>query len=366
MKRICLAAVITLTLLVFCQCTSCSSQDKEEEVHELSSPEFCSLSINVEGQGVTRPAPGTHEYSKGEEITVTVTPTAGWKFSHWEGDASGNSTTTTVTMDSDRSVTAYFRQVPVAFNLNITIDGQGTTEPSPGMYDYEIGTEVEVTASPVQGWEFAHWQGDAAGNSLTTIVTMDKDKDIIAYFEPAMYTLRIEIDGEGTTSPASGTYEYDKNVEVTVTASPATGWVLEGWEGDVSGTSSSVTTTMNSDKTITARFRQVGNVRITYIFYDGLVPSVESDEYVEITNLGDSAQDISGWVLIDGSDGEPSFTFPAYVIEPGETIRVYTNEIHAEWGGFSFNYGRAIWDNSSPDTAILYDSSGNEVSRKSY
>ena len=108
------------------------------------------------------------------------------------------------------------------------------------------------------------------------------------------------------------------------------------------------------------------NVQITYIFYDGLVPRVESDEYVEITNLGDQPQDLVGWVLMDISEGYPSFTFPSYILAPGESIRVYTNEYHPEWGGFSFEYGRAVWNNSEPDVAVLYDSQGKEVSRRSY
>jgi len=70
------------------------------------------------------------------------------------------------------------------------------------------------------------------------------------------------------------------------------------------------------------------NVQIAYIFYDGKVPRVESDEYVEIVNLGDEPQDLTGWVLKDISDGYPTFTFPPYILKPGERIRVYTNEIH--------------------------------------
>ncbi len=69
---------------------------------------------------------------------------------------------------------------------------------------------------------------------------------------------------------------------------------------------------------------------------------------------------------MDIDEGYPSFTFPSYILEPGESIRVYTNEIHPEWGGFSFGYGSAVWNNSSPDTAVLYDAQGVEVSRKSY
>ncbi len=108
------------------------------------------------------------------------------------------------------------------------------------------------------------------------------------------------------------------------------------------------------------------DVQITYIFHDGLVFRTESDEYVEITNLGDQAQDLAGWMLKDISEGYPSFTFPSYILAPGKSIRVYTNEYHPEWGGFNFEYGRAIWNNSEPDIAVLYNNQEEEVSRKSY
>ena len=111
---------------------------------------------------------------------------------------------------------------------------------------------------------------------------------------------------------------------------------------------------------------EVSDVEITYIFYDGLVPRVESDEYVEITNLGDQPQDLAGCVLIDESEGYPSFTFPSYILAPGRSTRVYTNEDHPEWGGFSFEYPKAVWNNTEPDVAVLYDSQGKEVSRRSY
>jgi endonuclease YncB( thermonuclease family) len=110
----------------------------------------------------------------------------------------------------------------------------------------------------------------------------------------------------------------------------------------------------------------VENVQSTYIFYDGLVPNVESDEYVEITNLGDQPRDLAGCVLIDIDEGYPSFTFPSYILAPGESIRVYTNEYHPEWGGFSFEYSQAIWNNTEPDVAVLYDNQGNILSQMSY
>ncbi len=128
----------------------------------------------------------------------------------------------------------------------------------------------------------------------------------------------------------------------------------------------SPTPTDNSEIVITDPPPGVANVQITHIHYDGAVYRVESDEYVQITNLGTASQNLSGWTLKDISEGYPSLTFSSYVLAPNESIRVYTNEYHPEWGGFSFDSGKAVWNNSSPDTAVLRDSSGQEISRKSY
>jgi hypothetical protein len=107
-------------------------------------------------------------------------------------------------------------------------------------------------------------------------------------------------------------------------------------------------------------------VWIDCIFYDGMVYRVESDEYVQITNFSTVAQDLAGWRLVDISEGSPSLVFPPFILGPGDSIRVYTNEYHPEWGGFSFAHGQAVWNNEEPDVAALYDAQGQEVSRKSY
>jgi len=107
-------------------------------------------------------------------------------------------------------------------------------------------------------------------------------------------------------------------------------------------------------------------LKISCIFCDGVVPTSESDEYVQITNTGGSSADIGGWTLTDIPDGTPTFQFLSMILNVGASIRVYTNEVHPESGGFSFGRGTSIWNNSTPDEAGLYDGSGVLVSRKSY
>ncbi len=79
--------------------------------------------------------------------------------------------------------------------------------------------------------------------------------------------------------------------------------------------------------------------------------------------LPDEPLDETRMKPLPGQQGKP---LPC-VLNPGQSVLVFTNEIHCLWGGFSFNYGSGnIWNNREPDTAVLYNARGEEVSRRSY
>lgn len=103
---------------------------------------------------------------------------------------------------------------------------------------------------------------------------------------------------------------------------------------------------------------------IQFIFFDGVVPRVESDEYAEIANVGTAPVDLGGWRLNAGNPDQ-DFWFPSFVLQPGQVCRVYTNEHHPEHCGFSFGSGKALWNNKG-DCGYLYDASGTEISRYCY
>lgn len=116
----------------------------------------------------------------------------------------------------------------------------------------------------------------------------------------------------------------------------------------------------------TATPQQTGTpkVVISYVFYDGEVYRTEDDEYAVITNTGNAPQNLGGW-LLNAGDPYQDFRFPNYTLNPGASVRVYTNEVHPETGGFSFGIGRAIWNNQG-DCGYLYDTGNNEVAEYCY
>ncbi|MDY6986722.1 MAG: choice-of-anchor U domain-containing protein [Thermodesulfobacteriota bacterium] len=219
------------------------------------------LTMAVEGQGTTVPETGDHLYDMGTEVAITATPAEGWYFSSWTGEvADPNAPSTTVTLDTDKTVTAVFTDQVPTFTLTMAVEGNGTTTPEVGEHTYNLDDVVDITATPAEGWYFGGWTGDVADpDASETTVTMDDNKTVTATFtdEPPVvdYTLTVEVVGEGTVTldPTGGTYE--EGTVVTVIAAAETDWTFDLWTGDVANPyAASSTVTMDADKSITATF----------------------------------------------------------------------------------------------------------------
>ena len=222
-----------------------------------SPPPQQTLTMAKSGEGSTSPSIGSHSYNQGSKVNISASPASGWRFTHWIGDvANNNSASTTVTMSTDKTVTAVFEKIPT-YTLTIAINGEGTVSPAAGSYTHQQNTTVTLSATPADGWRFVNWTGGVTDpNSVTTTVIMTGDKTVTANFAPRdSFNLTINIEGEGTTSPRAGTRTYSRNTEVEVTATPATGYKFYRWIGDVRDPNSATTTViMDDDKEITACF----------------------------------------------------------------------------------------------------------------
>ncbi len=224
------------------------------------------LTIGIVGAagGTTDPEPGTYAYADGATPVITATVTnPDWRFAGWTGDIGGadpNTLELGVTMDQARSVTANFEEIP-EYTLTMAVNGNGSTSPAIGAYTYTDGEVVTLIATPAAGNSFDGWTGDigaANPNQLTIEVTMDQDRDITANFSVIVEReLVVAVSGDGTTTPAAGTYTYLDGAEVTIGATPDAGWVFDGWTGDIGGADPNVVplvVTMDQDRNITANF----------------------------------------------------------------------------------------------------------------
>ena len=80
------------------------------------------MAENTTDCGTTDPAVGAHAYEEDEVVPVSATAYAGCVFDNWTGDLSGSTNPTSITMDSDKSVTVNFSTIPTAFLVDGDFD----------------------------------------------------------------------------------------------------------------------------------------------------------------------------------------------------------------------------------------------------
>ncbi|MFY7711017.1 InlB B-repeat-containing protein [Tenacibaculum sp. MEBiC07804] len=85
------------------------TMDADKTVTANFSPIQRTLTVNAANGSVTAsPNPVNGTYDDGTVVTLTAVPDSGYQFDSWSGDATGNTTQITVTMDGDKTVTASF------------------------------------------------------------------------------------------------------------------------------------------------------------------------------------------------------------------------------------------------------------------
>jgi uncharacterized repeat protein (TIGR02543 family) len=141
------------------------------------------LTVNAVNGTVSK-APDQTRYNHGSNVVLTATPAAGYVFSSWSGDATGTTNPLTVSMTSNKNITANFTAIPVnSFTLTVNAVN-GSVAKVANQPTYTSGSTVVLTATPAAGYTFSSWSGDATGSVNPLTVTMNANKNITANFTP--------------------------------------------------------------------------------------------------------------------------------------------------------------------------------------
>lgn len=247
--------------------------------------------------------PETSQFEEGKTVVLNAIPSEEYTFFNWVG-VTGSGSSTSIVMDSDKTITAVFTKKRYA--LNLSIEGEGNVDEAiikPGVKtDYDSGTVVELTANPESEWIFSEWKGDLSGTENPKQITIDRPKEITAVFVKKKYPLTIDLSGNGSVEEKiikqGKSNDYNSGTIVELKAIPESGHSFLKWSGDLSGSTNPVQITVDGPKTITAEFYNIDNFTgLPIVYVDTGGAAIDSKEdYVEGTvsiNGGDSFESLT-------------------------------------------------------------------------
>ena len=178
--------------------------------------------------------PDMEQYKEGTVVTLKATKNFGYKFKEWQ-DATGvvvaTDATTTVTMDSEKTMKAVFEAVPVyTITTKVTNDadrdlGSITLTPNEHSGQYEAGTKITATANESKILKFLSWtdENENSGAAATRELTVNSDMELVANYEVQDF---IAVFDASTTSAyatqgsypfaADITWDANRNAKVSV------------------------------------------------------------------------------------------------------------------------------------------------------
>lgn len=103
------AIIAACVVVIAVVAMSCESAPPPAIPSPTTQHQFYTLSISVSPSGAGSVSPSGGQYESGLQVTLSATPASEYTFDYWDGAASGSSPAVTITMDSDKSVTAHFK-----------------------------------------------------------------------------------------------------------------------------------------------------------------------------------------------------------------------------------------------------------------
>ena len=254
------------------------------------------VTLELEGNGILNYESGT--CFEGQEFTLNAIAEEGWGFESWTGDITGSENPVNITVNSDMSIKAVFKEI-VELNL---VSENGFVKKVPDQMEYLKGQSVQLIPIPDFGYRFSDWSGDYQSSEDTITILMDSSINIVANFVPVpAYEINIVAEnGKVYRTPFSEIYNQGTSVELRAEASP--GYRFVNWTGDVLSYEETITVIVDSTIHLVAHFELIPYYTLTVIQENGNVlispnkTSYKEGELVYLLSVTpDEGYEFTGW-----------------------------------------------------------------------
>ena len=214
-----------------------ASPDGEVTVGDGTPLADCAITFNAGGGS------GSMESKTVKEGTNYILPACGFaaptdqEFKAWEIGGTEYKVGDSYTVNGDTEIKALWKDSvipPTTYTVTISNDGNGSGTASPSAA--VVGTEITLTATPNTGYRFKEWEIISGGVTITNnkFTMPDGNVEVKAIFEkdappaPTEYTVTVTSGGNGTASASHA--KAVVGTEITLTATPNTGYRFKEWE----------------------------------------------------------------------------------------------------------------------------------------
>ena len=335
---------IYLSLLFLLTCAKEDSQAPNNTPSNIT-PRYTLTASAGEGGSVS---PTTGSFNSGTQVSVTATANSGYQFTTWSNGSTANPVT--VTLNSNTSITANFALIPV-YTISVSTEEGGSVSSNGG--EYQEGTQVTLTATPDEGFEFSGWSDGST--EATRVITASEDLTLTASFTELIisYTLTVTSGEGGSVSSEGG--EYNEGTEVTLTATADDGYRFTVWSDG--STEESITITLSEDTSIEAIFEMIPIYNLTIKESQGGTISGLGGDYEQGSMVTLTATPDEGFQFIRWSDGtlestieltienditiEAFFAIPPKIELISEPLKMFTKGI-SDTLALSYNYSEGF------------------------
>ena len=138
--------------------------------------------------GSTSPSAGVYPKNESTPMIVTATSDVGYTFEHWVLDGQNiTDNPINVSMTTDHTLLPVFQILN--FTLTILPSNNGTTVPAAGTYSYNYGTNITISVSPIEAYQFDHWLLNGVNVTTNPItVSINGNQTLQPFFQPVTAT----------------------------------------------------------------------------------------------------------------------------------------------------------------------------------
>ncbi|MCL2182985.1 MAG: InlB B-repeat-containing protein [Chitinispirillia bacterium] len=211
---------------------------------------------------------GTTLHNADAQVAVKAEAAVGYVFTGWSGASTSTNASITVNMRMSQTLTANFDYVG-AYTLTVE---RSPAEGGKVFVDnaeyavtklYHVGTRVTASIKDVAlGYVFTGWSGASTSPNTSVTLTMNSNLTLTANFENVgTRTLTIAKDPAAGGKVFVNDVEYNNatthttGAQVAVRAEASAGYIFSEWSGASTSKGTAVTLAMDSDLTLTGKFK---------------------------------------------------------------------------------------------------------------